>query len=255
MGNKQSSESTRKFLRTAKSRSRAKAQSSEATATPSFHTPRESSVRDEPDELGNRSKSDDDLDSRVKEVENHDQVHSSVSEASTLQPPTISVKLPTDLGTPTSGRQSPVQPTLEPMLAVRTPFIKLAECSIEPVPMLGKSHLQCFQNHSHMTARHRICNPTPCMVCHVMDPQVQWRCCFCDLRICPRCMAGLAAVRGRKLTTFLKSFERADGKGKVQQEKEHPVIESQKVEEEASIARKLERCRLDAGDILPLCEG
>ena len=62
-------------------------------------------------------------------------------------------------------------------------------------------------------------------------------------------MAGLAAVRGRKLTTFLKSLERADNKGNAQQKKEYPVIEIQKVEEEASIARKMERSRLDAGDI------
>lgn len=77
-----------------------------------------------------------------------------------------------------------------------------------PAPPLLPSHFDCYQSHRRMLVSRNIHCPIPCMVCRLEDEQVRWKCIWCCLRVCGRCMESLDKIRRRDLHTLVSKLER-----------------------------------------------
>lgn len=85
-----------------------------------------------------------------------------------------------------------------------------------PVPPLKTNHFQCYHHHRKMHKTNESGYTIPCMTCKILDRDIRWRCSFCDLRICERCMYFLSKTPGRELYMFLERMADRMQKGEAQ---------------------------------------
>ena len=140
---------------------------------------------------------------------------------------------------PPSRSRSPSLTALSPEISqllssVNSTFAKVASPYAAhphsiPVPPLKKSQLLCFQNHGDMVAENKIKHAVPCMACKISDTSMRWRCRFCEVWICGRCMTHLLRIEGRRLPVLLKWIEEADSRRR-KEYRPRPVHQTGQVE-------------------------
>ncbi|MCJ1478427.1 hypothetical protein MMC13_007107 [Lambiella insularis] len=74
---------------------------------------------------------------------------------------------------------------------------------LTPPPPLTHIHFRCFQSHQNMNPSKNDLAPVPCMTCHADDSELRWKCSWCCLRICVKCMEILEGTTGRNLDTLI----------------------------------------------------
>jgi len=84
-----------------------------------------------------------------------------------------------------------------------------------PAPKLTVIHLQCYQFHKNIRESSNVHAPVPCTTCHVEDKEIRWRCTWCCLRICGRCMEKLSSVPDRDLKRMLAVKEKERSKSQL----------------------------------------
>ncbi|MCJ1233915.1 hypothetical protein MMC14_001873 [Varicellaria rhodocarpa] len=75
-----------------------------------------------------------------------------------------------------------------------------------PTPSLTDIHFHCYQSHRNVKPSKNIYAPVPCMACHIDDFEIRWKCGWCCLRICARCMENLDHIKGRDLQMLIQSM-------------------------------------------------
>ena len=78
-----------------------------------------------------------------------------------------------------------------------------------PTPPLTSIHFHCYQSHRYVKASKNKYSPVPCMICHADDFEIRWKCGWCCLRICTRCMQRLDHTKGRDLKELLDNITQA----------------------------------------------
>lgn len=77
-----------------------------------------------------------------------------------------------------------------------------------PPPPLTYVHFHCFQFHQNMNLSKNDLAPVPCMTCRTDDSELRWKCSWCCLRICIKCMESLEGSQGRNLETLIAARAR-----------------------------------------------
>ncbi|MCJ1287766.1 hypothetical protein MMC26_007118 [Xylographa opegraphella] len=77
-----------------------------------------------------------------------------------------------------------------------------------PAPPLTSIHFSCYQSHCNMNNSKNDIAQVPCMVCKVDDKEVRWKCSWCCLRICNRCMDVLGETKDRNLEALLQARQK-----------------------------------------------
>ncbi|MCJ1292397.1 hypothetical protein MMC34_003947 [Xylographa carneopallida] len=77
-----------------------------------------------------------------------------------------------------------------------------------PAPPLTGIHFACYQSHCHMNNSKNDIAQVPCMACDVDDKEIRWKCSWCCLRICNRCMVVLEETKNRDLRTLLQARQK-----------------------------------------------
>ena len=77
-----------------------------------------------------------------------------------------------------------------------------------PAPPLSSIHFSCYQSHRNMNNSRNDIAQVPCMACHVDDKELRWKCSWCCLRICNRCMEVLDEAKDRDLSTLLQTRQK-----------------------------------------------
>lgn len=98
-----------------------------------------------------------------------------------------------------------------------------------PAPQLTVIHLKCYQFHKNIKESSNVHAPVPCMTCHVEDKEMRWKCTWCCLRVCDKCMETLDGVPDRDLKGMLAVKEKQRTKNKTglkAADKRHHVVRS-----------------------------
>jgi len=109
-------------------------------------------------------------------------------------------------------------------------------------PPLTITHYKCYQNHRSIIPSPNTYCPVPCMTCGDSSVAQCWKCTFCMLRVCPRCMAEFAHRKKslESLLGWLRAVDRdeegmkevvADADAEASEEKE-VVDRKERVEKE-----------------------
>lgn len=103
--------------------------------------------------------------------------------------------LPVTLASLTSPAPVPATPLTIPTISYKCPPPPTGF----PIPPLTIVHFSCYQSHANMTPSKNIHAPVPCVVCGVDDTETRYKCSWCCLRICRKCMAVLEEDEKRDL--------------------------------------------------------
>ena len=77
-------------------------------------------------------------------------------------------------------------------------------------PELSIIHFDCYQNHAQMRNSKNILCPVACMICRKKEMGPRWRCTWCCLGACGRCMQVLTSIPGRNLRICLERIGKRD---------------------------------------------
>ncbi|MCJ1391210.1 hypothetical protein MMC18_004072 [Xylographa bjoerkii] len=77
-----------------------------------------------------------------------------------------------------------------------------------PPPALTSIHLYCYQSHRNMNNSKNDIAQVPCMACKGDDKELRWKCSWCCLRICSRCMEILDDTKDRSLNGLLQARQK-----------------------------------------------
>ncbi|MCJ1322616.1 hypothetical protein MMC15_007965 [Xylographa vitiligo] len=105
-------------------------------------------------------------------------------------------------------------PSAKPTIDVKVtplPNVFTAQREIKrptPAPPLTAIHYCCYQSHRHMNNSKNDIAQVPCMACKVDDKETRWKCSWCCLRICKRCMEVLEDTKNRDLRALLQARQK-----------------------------------------------
>ncbi|MCJ1420510.1 hypothetical protein MMC32_006867 [Xylographa parallela] len=77
-----------------------------------------------------------------------------------------------------------------------------------PAAPLTFIHRACYQSHRHMNNSKNDIAQVPCMACQVDDKEIRWKCSWCCLRVCNRCMEVLEGIKDRDLGALLQARQK-----------------------------------------------
>ncbi|MCJ1382520.1 hypothetical protein MMC17_005633 [Xylographa soralifera] len=77
-----------------------------------------------------------------------------------------------------------------------------------PAPPLTSIHFSCYQSHRNMNSSKNDVAQVPCMACKVDDKEIRWKCSWCCLRICKRCIEVLDETKDRDLGALLQARQK-----------------------------------------------
>ncbi|MCJ1438346.1 hypothetical protein MMC27_007734 [Xylographa pallens] len=120
-----------------------------------------------------------------------------------------------------AGRLVPVEKAKPPLVAPARAAIDETETGLPnvfktqrkdkrptPAAPLTFIHRACYQSHRHMNNSKNDIAQVPCMACQVDDKEIRWKCSWCCLRICNRCMEVLEGIKDRDLGALLQARQK-----------------------------------------------
>ncbi|KAL8817464.1 MAG: hypothetical protein Q9223_003706 [Gallowayella weberi] len=151
----------------------------------------------------------------------------SPSEASTVTPGILNIPSPPPQTPPISRQASPLPPhqpspsisprqqsSSRPLSAASMtwrphPLFPSQPARLDrvPAPRLRPIHFACYQMHRKMVCSQNVHHSVPCMSCGTEDDEERWKCVWCCLRICRKCMDTLNKDDGKDLIAVLKQLD------------------------------------------------